>query len=57
VFLGWAFAGEGVTARTVIAALAIVGSVAVIIRYGGRRVQKDVALEAAPEPQRAGRAS
>jgi drug/metabolite transporter (DMT)-like permease len=57
VFLGWAFAGEGVTARTVIAALAIVGSVAVIIRYGGRKVQKEVALEAAPEPQRAGRAS
>lgn len=57
VFLGWALAGEGVTARTVIAALAIVGSVAVIIRYGGRKVQKEVALEAAPEPRRAGRAS
>ena len=57
VFLGWAFAGEGVTARTVIAALAIVSSVAVIIRYGGRKVAKDVALEAAPEPLRAGRAS
>lgn len=59
VFLGWALAGEGVTARTVIAALAIVGSVAVIIRYGGRRARKDVALEAAPEavaePRRAGR--
>ncbi len=57
VFLGWVFAGEGVTARTVIAALAIVSSVAVIIRYGGRKVAKDVALEAAPEPLRAGRAS
>jgi drug/metabolite transporter (DMT)-like permease len=61
VFLGWALAGEGVTARTVIAALAIVGSVAVIIRYGGRKVQNEVALEAAPEsaaePRRAGRAS
>ena len=61
VFLGWAFAAEGVTMRTVIAALAIVGSVAVIIRYGGRKVQREVALEAAPEaasaPKRAGRAS
>lgn len=61
VFLGWAFAGEAVTARTVIAALAIVGAVASIIRYGGRRVQKEVALEAAPEaaaePKRAGRMS
>jgi len=61
VFLGWTFAGEGVTARTAIAALAIVGSVALIIRYGGRKVQKEVAVdaapEAAPEPRRAGRAS
>lgn len=57
VFLGWALAGEGLAARTVIAALAIVGSVAVIIRYGGRNVPKEVALEAAPEPRRAGRAS
>lgn len=61
VFLGWFLAGESVTPRMAIAALAIVGSVAVIIRYGGRRAQNEVALEAAPEavvePRRAGGAS
>jgi drug/metabolite transporter (DMT)-like permease len=61
VFFGWAFASEIVAARTVIAALAIVGAVAVIIRYGGQRTQKEVAREAAPgalpELRRAGRSS
>jgi len=61
VLLGWAFASEVVTARTVIAALGILGAVAVIIRYGGQKAQKEVAREAAPEPlpepKRAGRLS
>jgi drug/metabolite transporter (DMT)-like permease len=37
VFLGWTFAGEAVTLRIVLATIAIVGSVALIIRYGGAR--------------------
>ena len=37
VFLGWAFAGEAVTLRIALATIAIVGSVALIIRYGGTR--------------------
>jgi len=61
VFFGWAFASEVVTARMVIAALAILGAVAVIIRYGGNAARKSVAREAAPEPipepRRAGRSS
>lgn len=61
VFFGWAFASEVVTARMVIAALAILGAVAVIIRYGGAKAQKEVAREEAPEPlpepRRAGRSS
>ncbi len=40
VFFGWAFASEIVTARMVIAALAILGAVAVIIRYGGNGRRK-----------------
>ncbi len=61
VFFGWAFASEAVTARMVIAALAILGAVAVIIRYGGNVAKKEVAREAVPEtlpePKRAGRIS
>jgi drug/metabolite transporter (DMT)-like permease len=61
VFFGWAFASEAVTARMAVAALAILGAVAVIIRYGGKTVQKEVAREVAPEslpePRRAGRSS
>lgn len=61
VFLGWAIAGEAMTLRMGIAALGIVGAVATIIRYGGRREQKEVAREivpeAAPVRMRAGRAS
>lgn len=35
VLLGWALAGEALTARVAIAAVVIVGAVAVIIRHGG----------------------
>src|SRR6266508_4683251 len=37
VFLGWAFAGEAVTLRIGLATIAIVGAVALIIRYDGAR--------------------
>lgn len=40
VLLGWAFAGEALTVRIGLAALAIVGAVALIIRYGGETPQK-----------------
>ncbi|MEP6993088.1 MAG: EamA family transporter [Acidobacteriota bacterium] len=49
VFLGWAFAAEAVTLRMGMAAAAIVGAVAIIIRYGGTKNTKDMAREAAPE--------
>ena len=61
VFFGWAFASEVVSTRMVIAALGILGAVAVIIRYGGKAAQKEIAREAAPETvpelRRAGRSS
>jgi drug/metabolite transporter (DMT)-like permease len=47
VFLGWAFAGEAVTLRIVLATIAIVGSVALIIRYGGARAKQERRKEAA----------
>jgi drug/metabolite transporter (DMT)-like permease len=37
VLLGWAFAGETLTARTLLAAAVIVGAVALIIQTGGKR--------------------
>ena len=37
VLLGWAFAREPITLRTLLAAAVIVGAVALIIRYGARR--------------------
>ncbi len=37
VLLGWAFAGEPMTLRTLLAAAVIVGAVSLIIRYGARR--------------------
>ena len=37
VFLGWLFAGEAVTARTLLATAVIVVSVSLIIRHGARR--------------------
>ena len=49
VMLGWIFAGEAVTLRTGLAALGIVGAVAIIIRFGGKREQKEIAREVAPE--------
>jgi drug/metabolite transporter (DMT)-like permease len=46
VFLGWALAGETVTARTLIAAAVIVAAVGLIIRHGARRtvaaVEEDI---------------
>ena len=39
VLLGWAFAGESLTARMAIAAAIIVGSVALIIQAGGERAE------------------
>lgn len=61
VFFGWALAGEAVTLRTALSALFIVGAVAIIIRYGGKRDQSEIAREAAPVPPperlRAGRSA
>jgi drug/metabolite transporter (DMT)-like permease len=39
VFLGWALAGEPLTARVFLAAAVIVGAVALIIRHGGEEVE------------------
>ena len=50
MLLGWAIAGEAVTLRTAVAALGVVGAVAVIIRYGGRPDLKKVQSEAVVEP-------
>jgi drug/metabolite transporter (DMT)-like permease len=47
VLLGWLFAGEAVTPRIVLATVAIVGSVAVIIRYGGSRSKGEAEKEIA----------
>ncbi len=61
VLIGWALGGEAVTLRTGLAALGIVGAVAIIIRFGGRKPQEEVAREIAPETTpvrlRAGRSS
>ena len=47
VFLGWAFAGEAVTLRIALATIAIVVSVALIIRYGGARTKHEDRREVA----------
>jgi drug/metabolite transporter (DMT)-like permease len=47
VFLGWAFAGEAVTLRVALATIAIVASVALIIRYGGARAKHEGRREVA----------
>ncbi len=47
VFLGWAFAGEAVTLRVALATIAIVASVALIIRYGGVRAKQEHRKEVA----------
>jgi drug/metabolite transporter (DMT)-like permease len=55
VLLGWALAGEPLTARVAIAAVVIVGAVAVIIRHGGEDAElvspeeADLGCEKAPE--------
>jgi len=50
VLLGWAFAGEALTVRIGLAAFAIVGAVALIIRYGGEPSKKPaLASPRAPE--------
>ncbi|HEY1250431.1 MAG TPA: EamA family transporter [Thermoanaerobaculia bacterium] len=41
VFFGWAIAGEAVTLRTALSALLIVGAVALIVRYGGRKGKEE----------------
>lgn len=52
VLLGWAFGGEALTLRIGIAAAAIVGAVAIIIRYGGEPAGKPSAVPARTEPPR-----
>jgi drug/metabolite transporter (DMT)-like permease len=46
VLLGWALAGEPLTARVALAAIVIVGAVALIIRHGGEDVELAGAGEA-----------
>jgi drug/metabolite transporter (DMT)-like permease len=50
VLLGWAFAGEAMTLRTMLASAVIVGAVALIIRYGARRAEGPVRENALPLP-------
>ena len=54
VLLGWAFAGEPVTARTLLAAAVIVGAVALITTYRARpaAASAPAAPPAAPDPVR-----
>ena len=47
VLLGWAFAGEAVTLRIALATVGIVAAVALIIRYGGARVEEPTRKEIA----------
>jgi drug/metabolite transporter (DMT)-like permease len=47
VLLGWLLAGEAVTPRIALATVAIVGSVALIIRYGGSRPKEEPRKEIA----------
>jgi len=49
VLLGWAFAREPITLRTLLAAAVIVGAVALIIRYGARKEAGPVRA-VVPEP-------
>jgi drug/metabolite transporter (DMT)-like permease len=48
VLLGWAFANEPMTLRTLVAAAVIVGAVALIIRYGARPAKPRVRDESLP---------
>lgn len=54
VLLGWAFAGEPMTARTALAAAVIVGAVALIIRYGARPAKSPRRDEPIPKSPSAG---
>jgi drug/metabolite transporter (DMT)-like permease len=51
VLLGWAFAGETMTPRTLGAAVIIVVAVALIIRYGSRRRAGSASREEAVSPE------
>jgi len=51
VFLGWAFAGEALAARTLIATLAIVGAVALILSHRPRPVAVAPDTEGLPTPE------
>jgi drug/metabolite transporter (DMT)-like permease len=59
VLLGWALAGESLTPRVALAALVIVGAVALIIRHGGEELEDfapeepDLGCAKAPESLRA----
>ena len=55
VFLGWLLAGEDLTPRTLVAALVIVASVALIIRHGARRTEPRVEENVAPMRAQGGR--
>ena len=57
VLLGWAFAGEALTLRIGLATAAIVGAVALIIRFGGEAKPEPARAEAAQGPRLAERAS
>jgi drug/metabolite transporter (DMT)-like permease len=50
VLLGWAFAGEAMTLRTMLASAVIVAAVALIIRYGARRAEAPVREGSLPQP-------
>ena len=57
VLLGWAFAGEELTLRIGLATAAIVGAVALIIRYGGETRSEPARAVPAEAPRLAERAS
>jgi drug/metabolite transporter (DMT)-like permease len=57
VLLGWAFAGEALTLRIGLATAAIVGAVALIIRFGGEARSEPARAEASKGPRLAERAS
>jgi drug/metabolite transporter (DMT)-like permease len=55
VFLGWLFANEPVTLRTILATAIIVAAVALIIRHGARRTVARIEENAAPLRAEGGR--
>jgi drug/metabolite transporter (DMT)-like permease len=55
VFLGWLFAGEPVTLRTLVSAAVIVAAVALIIRHGARRTVARIEDNVAPLVAQGGR--